>query len=45
LTAFADNLFDEDYLVDAGNFGANYGIPTFIRGEPRLYGASTALRF
>lgn len=45
LSAFADNLFDQDYLVDAGNFGANYGIPTFIRGEPRLYGGSASVRF
>ncbi|HEY0969190.1 MAG TPA: TonB-dependent receptor [Opitutaceae bacterium] len=45
ISAFADNLFDKDYLVDAGNFGANYGIPTFIRGEPLLFGGSASVKF
>jgi outer membrane receptor protein involved in Fe transport len=42
---FVENAFDRNYLIDAGNFGANYNIPTFIRGEPRLFGASATVRF
>jgi len=45
VSAFADNLFDKDYLIDAGNFGANYGIPTFVRGDPALYGGGASVRF
>lgn len=45
VSAYADNLFDKDYLIDAGNFGANYSVPTFIRGEPRLYGLSATARW
>lgn len=36
--AYVENLFDKDYLIDAGNIGGSFGIPTFIRGEPRLFG-------
>lgn len=43
--AFIENAFDKNYLIDAGNFGANYNIPTTIRGEPRLYGASATVSF
>lgn len=45
LTAYARNLFDEDYLIDAGNTGASFGYPTFIAGEPRLYGVQATVRF
>jgi outer membrane receptor protein involved in Fe transport len=31
----ANNLFDRRYLIDAGNTGGAYGIPTFIAGSPR----------
>jgi outer membrane receptor protein involved in Fe transport len=42
--AFVENAFDRAYLIDAGNFGANYNIPTFIRGDPRTYGLSATVR-
>lgn len=44
-TLFADNLFDEEYLIDAGNIGASFGLPTFIRGAPRLYGVTLTRRW
>lgn len=44
-TVHADNLFDKEYLVDAGNIGAEFGIPTFVRGEPRLIGVEVTRRF
>ncbi|MEJ0025159.1 MAG: TonB-dependent receptor [Rhizomicrobium sp.] len=41
---FANNLFDEKYIKDAGNTGDAFGIPTFIAGEPRFYGVSISIR-
>lgn len=39
ISVHAQNLFDRDYLIDAGNVGATYGIPTFVAGPPRFCGA------
>src|SRR5690606_6504444 len=36
IAVFVKNALDEDYLIDAGNTGANFGLPTFIAGPPRL---------
>ncbi|MDR3508001.1 MAG: TonB-dependent receptor [Caulobacteraceae bacterium] len=36
--AFANNLFDQKYLLDFGNTGKSFGMPTTIRGEPRTFG-------
>ena len=38
--AFVSNLFNKHYFKDAGNTGDALGMPTFIPGEPRLYGIS-----
>lgn len=38
LEAYVSNLFDKDYIIDAGNTGDAFGIPTFISGAPRFYG-------
>ena len=35
---FGENVTDEEYLLDAGNTGDGFGIPTFIAGPPRTYG-------
>ncbi|MGY0632731.1 TonB-dependent receptor [Luteimonas sp. A478] len=45
LQAYAQNLADEEYLIDAGNTGALFGIPTYIPGAPRTYGVRFAYRF
>ena len=42
---FARNLTDHRYLIDAGNTGGGFGVPTYISGEPRLYGVEVAARF
>jgi iron complex outermembrane recepter protein len=44
VAAFATNLFDQKFIKDAGNTGDNLGIPTFIAGEPRLFGVSLTLK-
>jgi len=45
ITAYVDNLLDEEYIIDAGNTGGAFGIPTFIAGDPRLYGVRGTYRF
>ncbi|MEL0252669.1 MAG: TonB-dependent receptor, partial [Novosphingobium sp.] len=45
IAAFMRNVTDNDYLLDAGNTGGAFGIPTFIPGEPRFYGAALTARF
>lgn len=45
IVGFARNLFDEEYLIDAGNTGGAFGIPTFIPGEPLFYGVQVAAKF
>ncbi|UUL82945.1 TonB-dependent receptor [Sphingomonas qomolangmaensis] len=45
LAGFIRNATDEEYLLDAGNTGGAFGIPTFIRAEPRFYGGQLTARF
>lgn len=45
IIGFATNLFNEEYVMDAGNTGGAFGIPTFIRGLPRLFGVEAVVRF
>lgn len=45
IAAFIRNAFDEDYLLDAGNTGGAFTIPTFIPAEPRFYGVTLTARF
>lgn len=39
------NLLDREYLIDAGNLGGSFGIPTAIRGAPRTFTASLGVHF
>jgi outer membrane receptor protein involved in Fe transport len=45
LSVFAGNLFDDDYLVDAGNTGGSFGNPTFVAGPPRFLGVEFYMAF
>ena len=45
IEAFATNALDEEYIIDAGNTGDSFGIPTFIRGAPRLVGIELSAGF
>lgn len=45
LEGFVNNALDEEYLLDAGNTGDSFTIPTFIRGTPRLVGVQVTTRF
>ena len=39
------NLTNKRYLIDAGNTGGGFGIPTYIAGEPRFYGVELGAKF
>jgi len=45
LEAYVSNALDEEYIIDAGNTGDAFGIPTFIAGPPRFYGARVSYEF
>jgi outer membrane receptor protein involved in Fe transport len=45
IAGFIRNAFDEDYLLDAGNTGGAFTVPTFIPAEPRFYGVEVTARF
>jgi outer membrane receptor protein involved in Fe transport len=39
------NVLDEEFIVDAGNTGGAFGIPTFIAGAPRFFGLQVKAKF
>lgn len=45
LSLYGTNLADEEFLIDAGNTGQAFGLPTFIAGPPRFYGIQFIGRF
>ncbi len=45
VTAYATNLLNEKFLIDAGNTGGSFGIPTFIAGHPRRLGVQASLQW
>lgn len=45
IEAFASNLFNTDYVIDAGNTGGSFGIPTFISGAPRFWGVGVRMEY
>lgn len=42
---FVQNLLDKEFIIDAGNTGGGFGIPTYIAGPPRFYGGGVKVRF
>jgi iron complex outermembrane receptor protein len=42
---FVNNITDEEFIIDAGNTGDTLGLPTFIAGPPRMFGASVGWKF
>ncbi|MXP26042.1 TonB-dependent receptor [Altererythrobacter indicus] len=45
IAAFGRNITNKNYLLDAGNTGGAFGIPTFIPAEPRFYGVELTAKF
>lgn len=44
VAGFIRNAFNRDYLLDAGNTGGGFRVPTFIPAEPRFYGVEATAR-
>jgi iron complex outermembrane recepter protein len=42
---YVENVFDKEYIIDAGNTGGSFGTPTFIAGPPRFYGVEVIYNF
>jgi iron complex outermembrane receptor protein len=42
---YLENALDEEYLIDVGNTGGAFGIPTYIRGIPQMFGAGAYVKF
>ncbi len=45
ISIYANNVTDEEYIIDGGNTGASFGIPTFIPGPPTLYGIRASMNW
>jgi iron complex outermembrane receptor protein len=45
LGGFVRNIGNRHYLLDAGNTGGSFGNPTYIAGEPRMYGLEASAKF
>ena len=45
LELWGSNLLDTRYIIDAGNTGLAFYVPTYIPGPPRLLGARFTARF
>lgn len=42
---YGQNLFDKEYIIDAGNTGGSFGLPTFIAGTPRFLGVEVSVKY
>ncbi|MDR0712638.1 MAG: TonB-dependent receptor [Prevotellaceae bacterium] len=45
LAVFTSNLLGEKYIIGAGNTGMMFGVPTYVPGAPRMFGAKLSWRF
>lgn len=45
IAIYGRNLLNEKYIIDAGNTGGAFGIPTYIAGPPRMVGIQLTGRF
>ena len=45
ISAFGKNIFDEKYIIDAGNSGRQIGFPTYVGGSRSVIGAQFKIGF
>lgn len=45
VSVFGKNVFDEEYIVDAGNSGNQIGLPTYVAGAPSVWGGMLKVGF
>jgi outer membrane receptor protein involved in Fe transport len=43
--AYGKNILDKKYIIDAGNAGNTIGFPTFIAGNPAIFGGQIRIGF
>jgi outer membrane receptor protein involved in Fe transport len=43
--AYGKNILNEKYIIDAGNSGNAIGFPTFIAGNPAVFGGQIRMGF
>lgn len=44
-SVYGTNLLDEQFITSAGHSGSMFGIPTFVPGAPRMFGAKLTWKF
>ena len=45
VVGYVNNVLEKHYLIDAGNIGGSYGVPTRVPAAPRLAGVQATVRF
>ena len=45
LSIYGTNILDEQYVTSAGNTGSLFGVPTFVPGAPKMWGAKLKWTF
>lgn len=45
ISLYGKNIFDKQYLIDAGNTGQIWGYPTYIAGPPAMFGVALKMGF
>lgn len=45
LSVYGTNILDHQFITSAGNTGSLFGVPTFVPGAPRMFGAKITWRF
>ncbi len=45
ISGYVKNALDQKFIIDAGNTGEAFGLPTFVPGAPRFWGFDVTLRY
>ena len=45
LSFFSTNVLNQQFLTSAGNTGSLFGVPTYVPGPPRMFGARLTWKF
>lgn len=45
ISFYVENILNEEFIIDGGNTGGAFSIPTFIAGKPRFFGGTISYNF
>jgi outer membrane receptor protein involved in Fe transport len=45
ISGYIKNALDQKYIIDAGNTGEAFGLPTFVPGAPRFWGFNVTAHY